>query len=332
MTSIKLGSGLGENLIINPSMDIAQRGTSFANTADFLRYTLDRWLFAKGIGPNIDVSQVADVPTWSKNTYSLKLTNQAVSLAGTNGFITIMQKIEGYNLRKIRGKNSVIQFSVKASKSGIYTLLLSNADTSVRMAKSFSINASNTWEQKVIRLPVINESLGTFNFDNSTGLEVEFALASGSNYIAVDENWNSTTSGVVGSPTHNVDFGDTIGNTFQITDIALHEGIEPIAFDKLMRDYGTELQLCQRYYEILDIQYTNYQVTGPTWWIDYPYKVEKRAQPIATTNTLRGGESSPNTSSFGVYGTNTIGLTLASVMTSTANIRYDRVVNIDAEL
>jgi len=244
--NINLSDSLGQNLIINPSMDIAQRGTSFTGITT-LTYTLDRW-WVNHSGPySFGVDRVADVPSWSQSTYSLKVTNQTASTASTTAFGHLSQSIEGYNIRRLRSKKSVLSFSVKASKAGIYTAFFVNELQDVRMTKAFTIHNANTWEKKVIKLPIINEALGTgFKFDNSIGLQVHFALISGSTYIAANEDWSVQTS--VGAPTHNVDFGDTVGNTFQVTDVALHEGIEEIPFEKMVRDYPKELQLCYRYY------------------------------------------------------------------------------------
>jgi len=142
--NINLSDNLGKNLIINPSMDIAQRNTSF-NVIASETYTLDRWkLNMGGAAYSLGVNQVADVPAWSQSTYSLKVTNQAAFVAPATSFMGVTQLVEGYNLRRLKSKKSIISFSVKASKVGVYTVLFMNASQDVRMTKAFTVNTANT--------------------------------------------------------------------------------------------------------------------------------------------------------------------------------------------
>ena len=80
----------------------------------------------------------------------------------------------------------------------------------------------------------------------------------------------------------------TSGATFYITGVQLEAGTTATPFEQ--RLYGTELALCQRYYEtfvnatVQGIFYDGYSsITGQSMGINMPYKVTKRAAPTITS-------------------------------------------------
>ena len=93
------------NRIINGSMGIAQRGTSFTNTNG---YTVDRWaVYSAGTGPS--VAQVAG-PTGYR--YALQITG----VAG-NTQTQINQRIESYNCSDLSGQTVTIQVNISVSSA-----------------------------------------------------------------------------------------------------------------------------------------------------------------------------------------------------------------------
>ena len=98
------GNAAGKNAIINGGMDIWQRGTSFAATANGT-YLQDRWY--NTAGTVLTVTQDADVPTDPYFNYSAKIVCTA-----TASFAT---KIESANSTPLAGKT--VTFSLYAKKT-----------------------------------------------------------------------------------------------------------------------------------------------------------------------------------------------------------------------
>ena len=103
-TATQFSSGY-RNRIINGSMGIAQRGTSFTNTNG---YTVDRWtVLSAGTGPS--VAQVAG-PTGYR--YALQITG-----ATGNTQTQINQRIESYNCSDLSGQTVTIQVNISVSSA-----------------------------------------------------------------------------------------------------------------------------------------------------------------------------------------------------------------------
>ena len=130
-TTTDVSNSIGRNLIINGDMQIAQRGTSFANAS---AYTLDRFTFTDSGSGEFTVSQSTDVPSGQGFASSMKLdcTTANASL-GSSDQVRQIHKIEGYNLQQLSygtsaAKSLTMSFWVKSNKTGIYCVTLSQED------------------------------------------------------------------------------------------------------------------------------------------------------------------------------------------------------------
>lgn len=246
MTAINLGSKLGENLIINPLLEIWQRGISLTNVASGT-YFADRFVLYKAGAINHSIDRIIDSPTLgSMAVYSSLLTvTTALPVLTVGSFTIFSQHIEGYSLRKIKNRNFVFTFKVKASKIGTYCVSLRNASNDKSYVTEYEVTQPNVWEKKTIR--VKHDETGSWNYDSASGMKVEWCVASEATYhTPVKDSWEG---GNFFATSNQVNGVDTIGNTFQITEVSVVEGLDEIPFDKIMRDFGTELALCQRYFE-----------------------------------------------------------------------------------
>lgn len=248
MQAINLGSKLGENLIINPTFDIWQRANSFTSIAGG-SYFADRFLYSKTGAVVHDVNRSADVPTLQQsgfqNKYSALLNVTTADVAIDVGdFSMIHQRIEGYNFRKLAGKNMVLSFWVKATKTGVYCVALRNSSQTKSYVVEYNINQPNTWEKKTIKIK--HDTAGTWDYENGLGVDITWALACGSNFHTTPNSWQD---GGFLATANQVNGTDAINNEFRIAQVQLHEGIDEIPFSKLIRDFASELQLCQRYFE-----------------------------------------------------------------------------------
>lgn len=291
-----------QNKLINGAFDFWQRGTSFAAVAN-VNYTADRWAYGK-VGTAVHtISRSTDIPTESLNKYSLLMTlTTAQAVLGATDLFGIQQRIEGNILKNFKNKKIVLSFWVKASKIGTYSISFFNSATNRSLVKAYTINTINTWEKKTIR--IIHDSTGTWNYDNSFGMNVFFTIASGTTMTSTPDVWNN--SFIVGA-TGQVNLCDTLGATFQLSDVCLVEDNEGQTrqpdFMYAGRGYFEEFELCQRYYEkSYDLEVAPGTASAPGGFITIAvstsvgatstlaiFKVGKRATPVVTVfNPITG--------------------------------------------
>lgn len=248
---------VGQNLIINGDMNIAQRGTSFSAPATST-YTLDRWRYEKNGAMVHTISQDSDVPTFDQsgqffsNSFRMNLTTPDGSIAAGE-YCHIQQTVEGYNFRKIAGKSFTISFWVKSTTTGIRTVAFRNSGVDRTYVAEYTIISPNTWEKKTINV-LAPPSAGTWNYTNGSGLIVSFGLAAGSTLCTTKDIWQTGNYTGTLSQVNGVATGST---DFRITGVMLNEGTEALPFSLAGGNYAGELYLCQRYYE------TSYDVFTP---------------------------------------------------------------------
>ena len=179
-------------------------------------------------------------------------------------------------------KDITISFWVKSSLTGTFAVGLLNSATDRSYVTNYTINSANTWEQKSVTIP--GDTTGTWLTTNGVGLSLGFTLSCGSTRHTTANIW---TSGTYQSTSSQVDLTATTGATFYITGVQLERGSTASSFE--YRPYGTELFLCQRYYERLEAQsqfwvpnggYLNYLL------LLWRFNVPKRA--AVTLSTISG--------------------------------------------
>ena len=311
-TSAFYGIGLSasfRNRIINGAITISQRGASPTQTGGG-DYSVDRF-FNYYSGNAYTSVQSTTAPAGFIN--SLLLTITTASASPTYSFFG--HKIEGLNCADLGLGTSnaspvTLSFWVRSSVAGVYSLSLSNSDGNRAYAALYTINAANTWEYKTLTIP--GDTSGTWLTTNGTGIFIRWNMgtAVGSARLISAGSWQAVNAdGATGSTGANA-WANTSGATFYITGFQLEKGTVATPFE--YRPIGTELQLCQRYFEIIKLQDSGaetligigYVYTNPNCFINYPFKVTKRAQP---TMTLVGSATSfqvLNTSGNWLQGTN----------------------------
>ena len=96
------------NLIINGSMDIAQRGTSFTGITSTQTYTLDRWFGRSLSSSSMSVSQSTDAPdTFLYSAKCQKPSGQSASV------MRFEQPFETNNIVYLRGQKVTVSFYAK---------------------------------------------------------------------------------------------------------------------------------------------------------------------------------------------------------------------------
>jgi len=318
------------NLIINGAMQVAQRGTSETGitTADY--YTVDRFkLDFSSLGTwTMDQADVTDLPGFA-HSVKLTCTSAKTSLdAGNFGLIATL--IEGQDLQHLKkgtssAKSFTISFYVKSNKTGTYVLEVGDHDNAYRhISKSFTINASGTWEYKTITFE--GDTTGVLDNDNDSGLGLVFWLAAGSTFSGdpLQTSWDSYNG--TSRATGNVNLADQVDNYLQITGLQMELGETATPFEH--RSYGEELALCQRYYEICAVMFNGDGVGAADFII--PLKVTKRTTPTAT-NTGTTGSYSYNWTFSSISSINN-DMTVRGVSSSGAYRAHRYGITLDAEL
>jgi len=232
-TTAATGFGM-KNRIINGGMDIAQRGTSFtsgANNDD--AYVLDRFYILSDGNDIVDVTQTTTVPTGAK--FSIGLDVETV-----NKKFGIAQIIENANCFDAIGGNVTVSFQAKVS-----------ATTNLDNVKCAIVAWSGTADT------VTSDIISAWGAEGTNP-----TLIANATYENTPANLNVTTSFATYSVTANVDTASTsniilfiwsdvtttsLGEFLYITNVQLEKGSTATSFD--YRPFGTELALCQRYFE-----------------------------------------------------------------------------------
>jgi hypothetical protein len=237
-----------KNRIINGAMVIDQRNAGASVTVTTAQiYPVDRFFGQGSITSKFTAQQSSTATTGFNN--SLLLTSSAATTPGASDYYYIAQVIEGYNIGDLgfgtaNASTITLSFWVRSSLTGTFSGALLNSAANRSYAFTYTINSANTFEQKTVT--IAGDTSGTWLTTNGIGATVRFALGAGSSYLQTANAWG--TGNVVGA-TGTTQWISTSGATFYITGVQLEKGSTATSFD--YRPIGTELQLCQRYYQVL---------------------------------------------------------------------------------
>ena len=265
------GSFCFRNKIINGNFDIWQRGTSLGSGTG-KRYLADRW-FVESTGSTYSSSQQlftygqTTVPNQPKYFHRTTVT----STPGSGNYTTLVQRIEAGST--LANKTATITFWAKADSSKNISVELiqrfgnglSSPDDVAIYCGKFLLTTSWQLFTTTVNVPTIQgKILGTDS--NTDFLQLGFFLEAGSIF-------NARTNSL----------GQQSG-TFDIAQVQLEEGPTATPFEH--RPIGTELALCQRYYEkgyINGWELAIFSDYNQRYTMSYVYKVSKRSLPTLLT-------------------------------------------------
>ena len=234
-----------KNRIINGAMVIDQRNAGASVTPTNGQYLVDRFAADVSQASKFTAQQSSTAPAGFTN--SLLITSSSAYSIGAGDYFTLHQFVEGYNTSDFNfgtasALSIVLSFWVRSSLTGTFGGSFRGASNSRSYPFTYTINSANTWEQKTI--PVVGDTSGTWVTNNGVGIGVFFGLGVGSSNSGTAGSWQSINAISATGATSVV---GTSGATFYITGVQLEKGSTATSFD--YRPYGTELFLCQRYYE-----------------------------------------------------------------------------------
>jgi hypothetical protein len=263
-------------------------------------FCMDRWFGQDITDGAFSVQQVSDAPAGFVNSAKVTITTADTSLAATQR-TRFCQPVEGYNIADLgwgtaNAQTVTLSFWVKSSLTGTFGGNIGNESRSYPF--TYTITTANTWEYETIT--IAGDTSGTWNTTNSSGFKLMFSLGAGSSFLGTAGAW--ATADYWGA-TGQVQVIGTNAATWQVTGVQLEAGTTASPFE--YRQYGTELALCQRYYENsyppgtavgATLDYTleafgtavYYSGSGRGWSGGFYYKVQKRTTPTITLYNRSG--------------------------------------------
>jgi hypothetical protein len=264
------------NAIINGNFDHWQRGTSFTGA----EYGADRWNSARSVTTHTATRQAftlgqTDVP--GEPAYYCRTV--VSSVAGVSNFSVLGQFIE--SVKSFAGQQITLSFWAKADAT---------KNIAIEFTQNFGTGGSpsaevpaigvvkktltTSWQKITHTVTITSISGKTLGSNNNDMLRLYIWFDAGSDY-------NSRTDSL----------GQQSG-TFDIAQVQVEPG--PVATPFERRPIGTELALCQRYYEYYDGPasfLTKLRESDRNRRLTVPFKVTKRSTPtvVLITSTADGG-------------------------------------------
>jgi hypothetical protein len=289
-----------KNRIINGAMVIDQRNAGASVTPADQAYTLDRWVYIADQASKCTIEQtISGVSAPAGFSNYLGVTSTAATTITTSQVFGVVQRIEGYNMADFAWGTAsaatvTLSFWVRSSLTGTFGGSLRNDDGNYNYPFSYTISSANTWEQKSVT--ITGATSGTWLTTNGRAMQVVFGLGAGATVSGTAGAWSTSN---FWSATGATQVLATNGATFYITGVQLEKGSTATSFD--YRPFGTELQLCQRYYE--NNYSTGYAVGSAA---SYPYNVgqfingytSSSGQKFQTANLLVQKRTAQPTNTF----------------------------------
>ena len=272
------GAFMFRNKLINGNFDVWQRATSQTSSG---YGSADRWR-SLNVGSTKTASQQAfalgqsDVP----NNPKYFMRHVVSSVAGAGNYASMDQKIEG--VETLAGKTATVSFWAKAdaSKNIAVEILQYFGDggspSGFVIADAQLVALTTAWTKYTITVSIPSVSGKTLGTTGNDDIRITFWFDAGSN--------NNARAASLGQQS----------GTFDIAQVQIEEGSAATPFEQ--RPIGTELSLCERYYQNLGSLYPGHINTGNTTAIRFvvPFSVLMRASPTVTFSSVTSGFSASN--------------------------------------
>jgi len=297
------------NRIINGNFDIWQRGTSFTGN----EYGADRWVNNR-VGTTSTHSQepftVGQTAVPNEPTYFCRTV--VTSVAGAGNFSLLLQKIE--DVRTFAGQQITTSFWAKVDAiKNISVELVQEFGTggspSVRVYSigTTKVSIGTSWQKVTVTatVPSISgKTLGT-TVNNFLGLAIWFDAGS---------DFNARTDSL----------GQQSG-TFDIAQVQIEPGSVATPFEQ--RPIGTELALCQRYFQPSAVYVVAYVDNGGTMGTIAHLRPRMRTTPIISNIVTDSSNLGART-----FAANGSSVYIAATASSAGGTQLSETFNASAEL
>jgi hypothetical protein len=300
-----------KNRLINGNFAIDQRnaGASVTITTNG-EFCVDRWKGQPSVNSKFSLQQNAGsvTPPVGFSNY-LGATSLSSYTVGAGESFSIAQYIEGFNTADLQwgtanAKTVTLSFWAYSSLTGTFSGALANSAVNRSYPFSYTISSANTWTQ--VSVTIAGDTSGTWiGATNGVGIRIWINLGAGSTLSTTGGAW---AAGDYRATTGSVSVVGTNGATFYITGTQLEVGSTATSFD--YRPYGTELALCQRYFQKVTNAYLGLTFNAAS--LNYgglPLKVTMRAAPTldsgASYSVASGSAGTPAFQNAGTYNSTT---------------------------
>ena len=251
---------VGKNKIINGNFDFWQRGTTASYSVSSSQYLSDRWHMRTTATANVTTSRQSftvgqtDVPNNPKYFYRWDITSH------TSGTGILEHRIE--DVSTFAGNTFTLSFWAKCNSSQTmstaYQQIFGTGGSATVTRTGLSCSLTTSWQKFT----------HTFTLPSISGK----TIAGGNDYLNIRLNMPNAVC------------------TVDIAQVQIEAGSSATEFEH--RPYTTELSLCYRYYEAYpridlsqDVALILTYRTSSQYWLNFSYKVEKRAKPTFVLGT-----------------------------------------------
>jgi hypothetical protein len=293
------------NRIINGNFDFWQRGTSFTGS----EYGADRWLHNR-VGTTHTATRQAftlgQTAVPGEPTYFCRTVVSSVAGASNNSILA--QRIE--DVRTFAGQQVTVSFWAKVDSTKNIAVDLAQVfgtggspSTVVTAIGATKVSIGTSFQKVTVTATLPSISGKTLGSDNNSYLQLTIFFDAGSDLNARTDS-----------------LGQQSG-TFEIAQVQIEPGSVATPFER--RPIGTELALCQRYYEVFGPMTMMFPWGNATQIVrsHSSFAVTKRAAPTITMGSKTAGSGSAVASNIDTTGTNFTGTgSIQDVLIYTNNI------------
>jgi len=279
---------VGRNLIHNSMFNVQQRGSGSWSASG--NYTADRWVqfFAGGsMATSVNPSGDGARAQTGDESMAYQLYTTFTGTAGAGDLALMQQNIEG--LRRLSGKTVTVSFwaaSGTGSKVGVsmdQNFGTGGSPSALVPGTGQSVTLTGTFARYSLTFTLPSTAGKTFGTNNNDMVQMSFWFSSGSTYAA--------RAGNIGAQTGNI----------SIWGIQLELGTVATPLEKL--DPVTQLQQCQRFYQVGNFKSDTYSAAGNASGVYQSFPVQMRATPVVTpTFNIQTNGASGGASAVSIYG------------------------------
>ena len=278
------------NKIINGDMRINQRhGTSTITLGNAATNTFvaDRTRAYKGTSGGVMTGRKADVSTLGGFYDGFEVTTTTAATASSGDINAIWQAVEGFNFSDMsfgtaNAKSFTLSFWMHANTAGSYGVSflgnMAQSNRSYTTAVTVSAGQANSWVQHSVTVPGDTTGTGWVTADSTNGVSMYVGICdigSGSAYeTSTADTWQA---GNFKRKASDVKLISVLNATIYITGVQLEAGTVATPFEH--RSYGTELALCQRYYQETRTGWSGNTADNEFYRAHYQLPVTMRAAP-----------------------------------------------------
>lgn len=230
------------NKVINGNMMVNQRGQTAAGGGGFL---VDRFA-SLGLAANFYMALGTDGSVSKAGPNHIAIATSTVkAVLATGDYAMMYQVIEGVNIADLKwgtvdAKPLTVSFRAQASVAGVFCISVRNGASN----RSYVVPIAIGTAAATYTATIPGDTSGTWNTDTGSGIQLCLCFASGTLYQSpAPSAWAAGNFIATATQSNGM---DTNGRVLNWADVQAEAGSVATPFE--FRPFGTELDLCQRYY------------------------------------------------------------------------------------